>query len=44
MDLRTVLNRVYLGYYRSFQQFWLEMGLVFKNCRRYNKDKSSEIR
>lgn len=36
MDLGTLSNRLYLDYYKSFHQFFLEFGLVFKNCRKYN--------
>lgn len=38
MDLGTINNRVYLGYYRDSTTFWNELGLVFKNCRKYNND------
>ena len=44
MDLGTALNRLYLDYYQSLKQFWYELGLVFKNCRKYNKDENAELR
>ena len=44
MDLGTVLNRLYLEYYRGADHFWTELGLVFRNCRKYNSDEESDIR
>ena len=44
MDLGTMLNRIYLDYYRDCHQFWIDLGLVFKNCRKFNKDPSVDIR
>jgi len=44
MDLGTCLNRIYLDYYKNTQQFWTDLGFVFKNCRKFNKDVSSDIR
>ena len=44
MDLGTLSNRVYLDYYKTFSHFFYEFGLVFKNCRKYNKNPSLEIR
>ena len=44
MDLGTVLNRLYLEYYRGYTHFWTELGLVFKNCRRFNTNEESDIR
>ena len=44
MDLGTINNRVYLGHYKDIQQFWADVGLVFQNCRRYNRDAESDIR
>ena len=40
MDLGTVSNRVYLDYYSNFDEFWNEIGLIFKNCRKFNNDSS----
>ena len=44
MDLGTIMNRLYLDYYKSPQQFWLDLGLVFRNCRTYFKDSDCDIR
>lgn len=44
MDLGTVLNRLYLDYYTSFFKFWEELGFIFKNCRKFNKNPNSDIR
>jgi len=44
MDLGTLLNRVYLDYYKTPSQFWIDLGFVFKNCRKFNKDPGSDIR
>ena len=44
MDLGTILNRVYLDYYKNCHQFWVDLGLVFKNCRKFNKDPTVDIR
>ena len=44
MDLGTMLNRVYLDYYKTPQAFWNDMGLIFKNSRKFNRDPHSDIR
>ena len=44
MDLGTIINRIYLDYYKKYSVFWMELGLVFKNCRKFNKDPDSDIR
>ena len=44
MDLGTIMNRLYLDYYKNPQQFWLDLGLVFRNCRLYFKDSDCDIR
>ncbi len=44
MDLGTLINRLYLDYYKSYDIFWKDLGLVFKNCRKYNRDADSDIR
>lgn len=44
MDLGTIINRLYLDYYKSNEQFWRDLGFVFKNCRKFNRDYTSEIR
>lgn len=44
MDLGTINNRLYLDYYKNYQSFWNDLGYVFKNARRYNKDPACDIR
>lgn len=44
MDLGTVSNRLYLDYYKNQAHFFNELGLVFKNCRKYNRNPDSDIR
>ena len=44
MDLGTVMNRLYLDYYKTSEHYWKDLGFVFKNCRKYNRDPTSEIR
>ena len=44
MDLGTIMNRIYLDYYKNCQLFWNDLGLVFKNCRKFNVDETSDIR
>ena len=44
MDLGTIINRVYLDYYRNYASFFGDFGMIFKNCRKYNKDIESDIR
>lgn len=44
MDLGTILNRLYLDFYQDFEKFWQDLGLVFKNCRKFNKKENSDIR
>jgi hypothetical protein len=44
MDLGTVLNRLYLDYYKIADSFWNDLGMVFKNCRKFNADPNCEIR
>ena len=43
MDLGSIVNRVYLGLYRDSTSFWNDLGLVFRNCRRFNTDSKSDI-
>ena len=38
MDLGTVLNKIYLDIYKNCHEFWNDIGLVFKNCLKYNKE------
>lgn len=44
MDLGTIANKIYLDCYRSFLEIWYDIGLVFKNCRKFNTDGKQEIR
>lgn len=44
MDFGTILNRLYLDYYKTVNQFWFDLGLVFRNCRLYFKDPDCDIR
>lgn len=44
MDLGTLSNRIYLDYYKNFNDIWKDLGYVFKNCRLYNSNESSDIR
>ena len=40
----TVLNRLYLDNYKNQSQYWYDLGLVFRNCRKFNTDPECEIR
>lgn len=44
MDLGTINNRIYLGYYKDHETFWSDLGLVFRNCRRFNAETNCDIR
>jgi len=44
MDLGTIANKIYLDCYRGFPEIWYDVGLVFKNCRKFNVDSKEEIR
>ncbi len=44
MDLGTIMNRLYLDFYKNAQQFWIDLGLVFKNCRLVFRDPDCDIR
>lgn len=44
MDLGTLSNRIYLDFYKNFNDIWKDLGYVFKNCRLYNSSESSDIR
>ena len=44
MDLGTLANRLYLDYYKHPADAWRDTGLVFKNCRLYNRNEQSDIR
>lgn len=44
MDLGTILNRLYLEVYTKPQDCWRDIGLVWRNCRKFNEDPNSDIR
>lgn len=44
MDLGTILNRLYLEVYSKPQDCWRDIGLVWRNCRKFNEDPNSDIR
>jgi hypothetical protein len=44
MDLGTLANRLYLDCYKSSAEVLKDLGLVFKNCRLYNRNESSDVR
>lgn len=37
MDLGTILNKIYLDIYKNSKEFWNDIGLVWRNCLKYNK-------
>ena len=37
MDFGTILNKVYLDIYKSSDEFWRDIGLVIKNCLKFNE-------
>ncbi len=43
MDFGTVLNKLYLDIYKNPSEFWNEMGLVLKNCLKFNKEETSDL-
>lgn len=43
MDLGTILNKLYLDIYKNPQEFWVDVGLVFKNCLKFNKEETSDL-
>lgn len=43
MDLGTIMNKIYLDIYKSYDQFWMDIGLVFKNCFLFNKEFTSDL-
>lgn len=43
MDLGSIMNKVYLDIYKSYDEFWRDVGLVFKNCLKYNKEETSDL-
>jgi hypothetical protein len=44
MDFGTILNLLYLESYTKPTKFWEDLGLVFKNCRKFTKNPNSDIR
>jgi hypothetical protein len=38
MDLGTILNRILLDNYKTPLEFWKDVGLVWRNCRKFNKE------
>jgi len=44
MDFGSILNRLYLDYYKNPNDVWNDLGFVFKNSRKYNKDRDCDIR
>jgi hypothetical protein len=44
MDLGTIINRIYLDCYKDPATIWRDIGLVFRNCRRFNTNSQEEIR
>lgn len=43
MDLGTIMNKIYLHIYTTYDEFWNDIGLVWKNCLKFNKDPNSEV-
>jgi chromodomain-helicase-DNA-binding protein 7 len=43
MDLGTVLNKIYLDIYKHYSEFWHDIGLVFNNCLRFNREETSDL-
>jgi chromodomain-helicase-DNA-binding protein 7 len=44
VDLGTIHNRLYNGYYTAPAEFWKDLGFVFKNCQLYYTNRLSDIR
>ena len=44
MDLSSILNKLYLDPYKTSESFWIDLGFVVKNCRKYNRNPDSDIR
>ena len=44
MDLSSILNKLYMGKYLKAEDFWRDLGMVFKNSQAYYNDDSSDIR
>lgn len=43
MDLGTVLNKIYLDIYKNYSDFWKDIGLVLKNCLKFNDKETSDL-
>ena len=43
-DFTQIDNRLFNGFYKDPQSFWIDLGFVFKNCQLFNSDKDSDIR
>lgn len=43
MDLGTILNKIYLDLYRCAAEFWQDVGLVWKNCLKFNQEPTSDL-
>ena len=43
MDFGTIINKLYLDIYKSPPEFWTDMGLVLKNCLKFNKEETSDL-
>lgn len=44
MDLGTIINRVLLDNYKTPLEFWQDVGLVWKNCRKFNENLDADMR
>lgn len=44
MDLGTILNRILLDSYKSPIEFWKDVGLVWRNCRKFNQGQECDIK
>jgi len=43
MDFGTILNKIFLDIYKNTQEFWEDIGLVLKNCLKFNKEETSDL-
>ena len=44
LDLCILMNRLYLDYYKSTDQFWLDLGSLFRNTRVNFNNANSDVR
>ena len=44
MDLGSILNKIYLDIYKNAKEFWIDIGLIWKNCLKYNKTENSDLK